>query len=243
VVIAVLFVAGDIGNNLRTKSAATKAADATSSWSPSSKKFCTSIVSLGTTLSKQPVESARALSSMEALSISSPTSALHAEFSLLAQGYANLLNDPKGLSAVNTSAFAPTEIGTLEKSTDQKVVTFAKINKALDNQPYTKPLVKAESKCSSAKGIVSGDQRQADDATAVAIVDDAYYNDVAANGAFPITAAAVSADISSGTTATVTSGHTASGAPDFSFAFANGPTVCVSSPQTANAASPALVTC
>jgi hypothetical protein len=232
VVIVVILVAGDIGNNLRTKSAVTKAADATSSWSPSLKKFCGGLLSLNQGFAKRVDPSSAVLVALETTSVSSPTSALHTLFSSMAQDYANLFNDPQGLATVNASSDAVGTTVDLRSSPDPKVAAFAKVDYAVVNDArFIKPISNAVIACAPA---VANAARK----TALAAVANA-----ARSGSYPITAAVVRKDLPSGTKASVLLGHPTSGVSDFIFLFVNGPTLCVTAPQAPSAPAPALTSC
>jgi type II secretory pathway pseudopilin PulG len=94
-------------------------------------------------------------------------------------------------------------------------------------------------------GVVGNDQVTADNTSAVAIADAAYYNGQSEAGQatpavpFPITAAEATTFVPSGTVVTVTDGTDLSvngGNPYLIFTFADGGTVFVTAPQTAGGA-------
>jgi hypothetical protein len=239
IIVALLLVVGAVGHGISKKSPAAKAAQATATWSPSTPKFCAALISLNQH-SGQKTPSPE-LTAIETLSVVSPTSALHHLFSSMAQDYANLQSDPRGLTAVRKSSYTGTT-DKLRNSADPKVAQFAKDDYALVNDPrFINSVSNAVTSCVPA---VTATARK----TALAAVNAAYYSAVAANGPFPITSAAVHKDLPTGTDATVLSNRNSSGVRDFIFLFVNGPTLCVSSPAapTSSAASvpaPTTVSC
>jgi hypothetical protein len=230
-VVAALLVAGAVGNSLRTKSAVTKAAVATSSWSPSLEKFCGGLLSFNQGFAKKVAPSSAVLSALETTSVSSPTSALHTLFSSMAQDYANLFNDPQGLATTNAASLDVSNTGSLRNSPDPKVAAFARAVYAVDNDPrFIKSIGQAAIACTPSVDVAARK-------TAIAAVT------AARSGTYPISATAVSADLPAGANASVLSYHTASGINAFVFLFNTGPTLCVTAPQTPSAPAPSITAC
>jgi hypothetical protein len=229
-VVAALLIAGAAGNSLRTKSAVTKAA-ATSSWSPSLEKFCGGLLSFNQGFAKKVDSSSAVLAALETSSVSATTSSLHTVFSSMAKDYANLLSDPKGLAAVSAYSLDVGTTDPLRNSTDPKVVAFAKVLDAVDNDPrFIKSISQAAIACTPS---VDAAARKA----AIAAVT------AARSGTYPISATAVSADLPAGANASVLPYHTASGINAFVFLFNTGPTLCVTAPQTPSAPTPSITAC
>jgi hypothetical protein len=228
----VLLGAVAFGNSPRTKSAVDRASVATASWSPSLQKFCGGLLSFNQGFAKKVDPSSAVLAALETSSVSATTSSLHTVFSSMAQDYANLLSDPKGLAAVSAYSLDVGTTDPLRNSTDPKVVAFAKVLDAVDNDPrFIKSISQAVTAC-----VPSVDT--AAHKTAIAAVTAA-----ALSGPYPLTAAAVHAALPVGANATVLSDHRAGGVNDFIFLFNTGPTLCVTAPQASGAPAPILTSC
>jgi hypothetical protein len=207
-----------------TRSSTPSVRSVVAAWAPNHKDFCAGATVLTQSSDKVTTKSeSRLLHALEALSIHAPTRLTHQQLATLTVAFDNVVNDPAAVKALD------------DDNTASNIPAVKAYLKA------AKPIEVSAGAANVAISSCSGSNRfAANETTAVAAAEEAYYNVVAGDSTGAVTPVTIAEYASA--FATESSGTVTADGPDARFGFPTGPPVCVTMPNSSQSA-PAAVAC